>query len=130
MNSFELKKKITERINEELQANPLTDGYVTIGKIYREFETKTLDSNFISISFENFDSLEEHNTEYNITYIYIWCWFENELLAEKFASMFRDRFAVFEIDRYIRIINLKEIAGVDEYDKNLYCKKLMGTIKD
>ena len=134
---FEIIKALVKSINEELSNNPLYDGYAKVEKIYREYETKDLDKNFISISIEELDTYEENKHDYSKTNIYFWCFFENELLADKFASMFLNRFKDFEIKvddptykAYIRLINLKKIGGIDEYEKNLYCKKLQAVIKD
>ena len=124
MDSYDIRQEIFAFILADLLASPITDNYATINKFYENLESKPKNvKNFVSIEKIDLPSkfglnCKEINVNFTIN-IYM----ENEVLAEKFASLFVKRYEGKKTEN-VRIQECEPINKVITLEQNLFLKQI------
>lgn len=124
MSSYRIRQEIFEFIRNDLLANPISDEYVTLSKFYKNLESKPKNvKNFLSIKKNDLPSKFGLNCkEINLLFI-VNVYMENEVLADKFASLFVERYENVRVNS-LRIQECEPINDTVLLEQNMVLKQI------
>ena len=124
MDSYDARQEIFAFIRADLLATPITDGYVTIDSFYENLESKPKNvKNFVSIEKVDLPSKFGLNCRESNVIFTVNVYMENEVLSEKFASLFVKRYDGKKTEN-LRIQECEPINKVVPLEQNMYLKQV------
>jgi len=125
MRSFEIQKNVIKEIRDDLSATPLVVEDVGIDTIFREFDSTKPSENFVMMGYQVVDNVFTHSLNNTDLVFIVNFYFTNEIMAinvlEKFYNRYKDY--IFSFNNY-RSMNMSQVGGITEINKNLFMSKL------
>jgi hypothetical protein len=122
MDNYQIKKNVINKIRENLASNPITLGSLEIDYLFRRYDRKKENHNYIEIFFEDYYYKEGAKEHY--IYIDIDCYAKNEIMAIRIANEVKKRLDNIVLDEGIRLVNCRFDLQVVKLDARKYVQRV------